>query len=128
MYTPKLFISCPMKGLTDEMIKANREKMRKIAEIAFDRKFEVIPSYIIPAGEVPEGAMTPIWCLGRSIQLMSEADYYIGVNAFYDRDYHHGCEIENNIAHNYGLKSYFVDSSILALPKKEIHYETLATK
>ena len=122
MCTPKLFISCPMNGLTDEMIKANREKMHKIAEIVFDKKLEVIPSYILPAGEVPEGAMTSMWYLGRSIQMMSEADYYIGVNAFYDCDYP-GCVIENNVAHNYGLRTYFVDSSILNLPKKDLHYE-----
>ena len=120
MYTPKLFVSCPMKNLTDEMIKANIEKMHKIAEIVFDKKLEVIPSYIIPAGEVPEGAITSMWYLGRSIQRMSEADYYIGVNAFYD---YYDCEIENNIAHCYGLRTYFVDSSILNLPKKDLHYE-----
>ena len=127
MYTPKLFISCPMNGLTDEMIKANREKMHKIAEIVFDKKLEVIPSYIVSAEEVPEGAMTPLWCLGRSIQMMSEADYYIGVNSFYDFD-HPGCNIENTVAHTYGLKTYFVDVNILSLPKKENHYGTLTTK
>lgn len=126
MYTPKLFISCPMRGLSDEMIKANREKMHKIAEIVFDKKLEVIPSYIVPE-EVPEGAITSMWCLGRSIQMMSEANYYIGVNAFYDYDYP-GCLIENNVAHNYGLRTYFVDVCVLSLPKKEIHYETLTTK
>ena len=115
MYTPKLFVSCPMNGLTDEMIKANREKMHKIAEIVFDKKLEVIQTYI--SEDPPEGAMTPMWCLGRSIQMMSEADYYIGVNAFYDCDYS-GCDIENNVAHNYGLRTYFVDVHILSLPKK----------
>lgn len=115
MYTPKLFINCPMRGLTDEMIKANMEKMHKIAEIVFDQKLEVIPSYIIPAEEVPEGAITSMWYLGRSIQLMSEADYYIGVRGFYD---YYNC-IENDIAHGYGFKTYFVDSSILTLPKME---------
>lgn len=126
MYTPKLFISCPMRGLSDEMIKANREKMHKIAEIVFDKKLEVIPSYIVPE-EVPEGAITSMWCLGRSIQLMSEANYYIGVNNLYNRDYH-GCEIENNVAQNYGLRTYFVDSSILNLPKKDRHYEKVEIK
>ena len=109
MYTPKLFISCPMNGLTDEMIKANREKMHKIAEIVFDQKLEVIPSYIVPAGKVPE------------------ADYYIGVDAFYDCDYP-GCVIENNVAHNYGLRTYFVDVHVLSLPKKEIYYEIPTNK
>ena len=127
MCIPKLFISCPMNCLTDEMIKANREKMHKIAEIVFDQKLEVIPSYIVPAGKVPEGAMTSMWCLGRSIQMMSEADYYIGVDAFYDCDYP-GCVIENNVAHNYGLRTYLVDVHVLSLPKKEIHYEIPTNK
>ena len=113
----KLFISCPMRGLSHEMIKANREKMHKIAEIVFDQKLEVIPSYIVPAGEVPEGAMKSMWCLGRSIQMMSEADCYIGVDALYDCDYP-GCVIENNVAINYGIQRYFVDLSVLNLPKK----------
>ena len=123
----KLFISCPMRGLSHEIIKANIEKMHKIAEIVFDQKLEVIPSYIVPAEKVPEGAMTSMWCLGRSIQMMSEADYYIGVDAFYDYDYP-GCVIENNVAHNYGLRTYLVDVHVLSLPKKEIHYEIPTNK
>ena len=122
----KLFISCPMRGLSHEMIKANIEKMHKIAEIVFDQKLEVIPSYIVPAGKVPEGAMTSIWCLGRSIQMMSEADYYIGVNMPYG--YTHTCEIENNVAVTYGFQRYFVDLSVLNLPKKDIHYEKVKIK
>ena len=119
MYTPKLFISCPMNGLTDEMIKANREKMHKIAEIVFDQELEVIPSYI--SQDPPEGAMAPMWYLGRSIQLMSEADYYIGVNMPYG--YSNACVIENNVAVTYGLQRYLVDSSILNLPKRTFYNE-----
>lgn len=118
MYTPKLFVSCPMNGLTDEM-------MHKIAEIVFDKKLEVIQTYI--SQDPPEGAMARMWYLGQSIQMMSKADYYIGVNAFYDCDYP-GCVIENNVAHNYGLRTYFVDSSILNLPKKDLHYEKVEIK
>ena len=124
MYTPKLFISCPMRGLTDEMIKANREKMHKIAEIVFDQELEVIPSYI--SQDPPEGAMAPMWYLGRSIQLMSEADYYIGVNMPYG--YSNGCVIENDVAVTYGLQRYLVDSSILNLPKRTFHNEKNKSK
>ena len=119
MYTPKLFISCPMRGLTDEMIKANREKMHKIAEIVFDQELEVIPSYI--SQDPPEGAMAPMWYLGRSIQLMSEADYYIGVNMPYG--YSNGCVIENDVAVTYGLQRHLVVSSILNLPKRTFYNE-----
>ena len=119
MYTPKLFISCPMRGLTDEMIKANREKMHKIAEIVFDQELEVIPSYI--SQDPPEGAMAPMWYLGRSIQMMSEADYYIGVNMPYG--YSNGCVIENDVAVTYGLQRHLVVSSIVNLPKRTFHNE-----
>lgn len=122
----KLFISCPMNGLTDEMIKANREKMHKIAEIVFDQKLDVIQCYR-PVEAAEGDNQASIWCLGRSIQMMSEADYYIGVDAFYDCDYP-GCVIENNVAHNYGLRTYFVDVHVLSLPKKEIHYEISTNK
>ena len=124
MYTPKLFISCPMRGLTDEMIKANREKMHKIAEIVFDQELEVIPSYI--SQDPPEGAMAPMWYLGRSIQLMSEADYYIGVNMPYG--YSNGCVIENDVAVTYGLQRHLVVSSILNLPKRTFHNEKNKSK
>ena len=120
----KLFISCPMNGLTDEMIKANREKMHKIAEIVFDQELEVIPSYI--SQDPPEGAMAPMWYLGRSIQLMSEADYYIGVNMPYG--YSNGCVIENNVAVTYGLQRHLVVSSILNLPKRTFHNEKNKSK
>ena len=124
MYTPKLFISCPMNGLTDEMIKANREKMHKIAEIVFDQELEVIPSYI--SQDPPEGAMAPMWYLGRSIQLMSEADYYIGVNMPYG--YSNACVIENDVAVTYGLQRHLVVSSILNLPKRTFHNEKNKSK
>ena len=124
MYTPKLFISCPMRGLTDEMIKANREKMHKIAEIVFDQELEVIPSYI--SQDPPEGAMAPMWYLGRSIQLMSEADYYIGVNMPYG--YSNACVIENDVAVTYGLQRHLVVSSILNLPKRTFHNEKNKSK
>ena len=122
----KLFISCPMRGLTRETIKANIEKMHKIAEIIFDQELDVIQCYRpVEAAEMDNQAY--IRCLERSIQMMSEADYYIGVNAFYDCDYP-GCVIENNVAHNYGLRTYFVDSSVLNLPKRTFNYEKIENK
>ena len=76
----KLFISCPMTGRTEDNIKKSMDKMHKIAEIVFDQELEVIDSYI--PGEAPEGVNRGVWYLGRSIEMMAEADYFIGV---------HGC-------------------------------------
>ena len=121
----KLFISCPMRGLTRETIKANVEKMHKIAEIIFDQELDVIQCYRpVEAAEGDNEAC--IWCLGQSIQLMSEADYYIGVNIPYG--YSHACEIENNVAVTYGFQRYFVDSSVLNLPKRSFNYEKIENK
>ena len=121
----KLFISCPMRGLSREMIKANVEKMHKIAEIIFDQELDVIQCYRpVEAAEGDNEAC--IWCLGQSIQLMSEADYYIGVNIPYG--YSHACEIENNVAVTYGFQRYFVDSSVLNLPKRSFNYEKIENK
>lgn len=95
----KLFISCPMKGRTDENIKKSREKMHKIAEIIFDEELEVIPSFF--EGEAPEVANMSVYYLGKSIQRLADADYFIGTDDYYE---HKGCNIEFNVARNYGIK------------------------
>lgn len=42
----KLFISCPMRGRTEENIHNSMERMHKMAEAFFGQELEVIPSYI----------------------------------------------------------------------------------
>ena len=73
----KLFISCPMKDRTEENIRKSMEKMHKIAEIIFDQELEVIPTYI--NDNPPENNHEAIWYLGKSIELLAQADFYIGV-------------------------------------------------
>ena len=104
----KLFISCPMKGRTEENIRNSMTRMHKIAEAMFGEEMEVIPSYI--SGEAPEGVERRIWYLGESIKMMSEADYFIGVN--YETAFP-GCIVERNVAMEYGIPSTFVDISIV---------------
>lgn len=99
----KLFISSPMKGLSEEDIKDLRESMRKIAEIVFDEEFEVIDSYI--KEDSPENTNAGLYYLGESLKKMAEADYYIGIDIGYDTDFH-GCWIENQAAKKYGMNRY----------------------
>lgn len=96
----KLFISCPMKGRTDENIKNSMERMHKIAEIIFDQELEVIDSFI--EGAVPETKNQAVYYLGRSIQLLSEADFFIGIEY---SDFYNGCMVENDVARRYGIRS-----------------------
>lgn len=100
----KLFISCPMKGRTEENIKKSMEQMHKIAEIMFDQKLEVIPTYIEDAP--PKDSHEAVWYLGKSIQLMAEADFFVGVSYC---EFFSGCMVENKVARQYGVKSIFLD-------------------
>ena len=102
----KLFISCPMKGRTEEAIKKSMEKMHKIAEAVFDEKLETLNSYI--SGNAPDAVIRPVWYLGKSIQMMSEADHFIGIRGTYAFN---GCDIEARVAAEYDI------------PMTLIHYE-----
>lgn len=104
----KLFISCPMKGRTEENIRDSMTRMHKIAEAMFGEELEVIPTYI--PDEAPEGINRRIWYLGESIKMMSEADYFIGVG--YEEAFP-GCCIEHSVANHYGIPSARVDISIV---------------
>ena len=53
-----------------------------------------------------------LWCLGESIKMLSEADYFIGV---YDEEKaYRGCAIENQVAKAYGIPSYTINLSYVA--------------
>ena len=98
----KLFISCPMKGRTEENIRATMDKLHKLAEIIFDQELEVIESYI--PNQAPDAANRPIWYLGESIKLLSQADYFVGVYT----DHFKGCRIEQQVARAYGIPDYCI--------------------
>ena len=104
----KLFISCPMKGRTEENIRKSMEKMHRIAEAIFDQELEVIPSYI--EHTPPETNNQAIWYLGESIKKLAEADYFIGVDSYGFK----GCYIELSVARNYDIPYYMIDQEIVA--------------
>lgn len=106
----KLFISCPMKGRSEESIKSSFETMHKVAEIMFGQKLEVIQSYI--EEEPPEGVNESIWYLSHSLFKLSEADYFIGVynqRTDYGKSLYRGCDIEEHIASSYGIPIRNID-------------------
>lgn len=93
----KIFISQPMKDLSEEEIRHNREKAIKKIKSLYGDDVEIIDSYI-------DGVGTPLWCLGKSIELLSTADvaYFLkGWNTA------RGCRIEYMCADNYGIGAYF---------------------
>lgn len=84
----KIFISCPMRGLTTEEIIDLRERMETIAVVLLDENVDVVNPYDPKLANVH-----PLIALGRSIEKMATADYLVcpdvvyrfkGVNAEYE--------------------------------------------
>lgn len=97
----KLFVSVPMKGRTEEEIKASIQKMKKIAGIYEGEELELIDSYI--EGYSPKDSKEVILVLGKSLEKLAQADVFIGIFESYDWN---GCYIEREIAERYGIKVY----------------------
>lgn len=91
----KLFISQPMRDKTDEEIKAERTKIINIVTEKFG-EVEVIDSFFESA---PHDAK-PLWFLGKSLELLSNADI-----AYFAKDWdkYRGCKIEHVCAIEYGI-------------------------
>jgi hypothetical protein len=100
----KLFVSVPMKGRTEEEIRASIIKMTKIAEAYEGEELELIDSYI-DSMPPPSGYNRPIWYLGRSLEKLATADVFIGIDDYW---YWNGCATESEVARRYGIKSYKV--------------------
>ena len=110
----KLFVSVPMVGRSDEAIEKSISRMKKIAEAYWNEEFEVIDT--MAERNCPECKNKRLWYLGGSIQMMCDADYFIGVETagvyhIYDR--FPGVLVEECVARDYGIEMFL-------LPFKEI--------
>ena len=99
----KLFVSVPMKGRTEEEIKASIQKMKKVAEIYEGEELELIDSYV--EDNPPKGNNQAIWFLGESLKKLAQADVFMGICEGYDWN---GCCIERETADKYGIKAYTI--------------------
>lgn len=95
----KLFISQPMRGLSDEEILKSREEIRIRAEKVIGEEIELIDSFISKK-PLESTKQVPVWYLGKSIQFLSQADV-----AYFGGDWRNarGCKIEHEIAKEYGM-------------------------
>lgn len=107
----KLFISCPMKNRSEENIRMTFDRLHKIAEAVYGESLEVIPTYI--EDNPPKCRTEGLWYLGKSIELLSQADYFIGIcgdNAWL----YNGCNVEADVAKLYGMPVYLVPTNFSA--------------
>ena len=96
----KLFISQPMRGLTDEEILNKRTEILINITEKIKEPVELIDSFIKEyPGEINKSV--PVYYLGKSIQLLSQADI-----AYFGGDWRNarGCLIEHEVARQYGIK------------------------
>ena len=93
----KLFISQPMRGKTDDEIKAERARAIQSAEEVVGEPLEVIDSFFEKA---PVNAK-PLWFLGKSLELLADADIAYFVSGWQD---YRGCKIEHTCAVEYGIQ------------------------
>lgn len=100
----KLFVSVPMKGRTEDEIKASIQKMKKIAEVYEGEELELIDSYV--EDNPPKDNNQAIWYLSKSLEKLSQADVFIGIiNAWH----WNGCAVECEVAKRYDLNMITVD-------------------
>lgn len=118
----QLFVSVPMKGRTEEEIKASIQKMKKIAEIYEGEELELIDSYI--EDNPPKDSKEAVWYLGESLKKLAQADVFIGIEGSWCWN---GCHIERITAEKYGIKTYtcpaehVIDNYFLLLEEKGIY-------
>lgn len=113
----KLFISCPMNGRTKEQIQKSMTIAKKCAELKFDEEFEVIDSWIDeePPKDVKNQRM---WYIGKSIELLSQADccvlVWIHGNQDELKERFHGCLVEQLIAKDYKIPNMLINIEFIA--------------
>lgn len=93
----RIFISQPMKGLSDEQIKKERQIIVDSIVAEYGRDIEIIDSYFEGA---PADAK-PLWFLGKSLELLSTADMVFFAKGW---EYARGCRIEHITAEEYGIE------------------------
>lgn len=93
----KLFISQPMKDKTDEEIKAVRIKAIEEAKKKLGEDVEVIDSFFEDA---PHDAK-PLWFLGKSFELLSNADVVYFAEGW---NKYRGCKMERLAAEEYNIE------------------------
>lgn len=103
----KLFVSCPMNGRSDEDIFNTINRLHKITEFMINEELELIQTYIDE--EAPDSVCNhAVWFLGKSIELMAEADHFVCLDCDYMNTRFHGCDIERRVAIHYQIPVHTV--------------------
>lgn len=101
----KVFISCPMRGRSNEEILKERERCLKKAEAILNCEVEEVDSFFqdeVDQDMLEKTAQLPVYFLGKALKKMSEADViFVAMHDYENR----GCAIELHVAQLYGMET-----------------------
>ena len=100
----KVFISLGMRDKTIEEIKEAMNDIANTLKKRFKEDIEVIDT-VVEDFENLEVENEGLYCLGKSIELLSTADLVVFAE---DWDSYRGCKIEHRCAEEYGLKIMYM--------------------
>lgn len=95
----KAYISCPMRGKTEQEISATRFLINDALDIQFG--LDVMTNELETD---PEALKHPLLCLSHSVASMPESDVFVFAEGFESA---RGCRVEYNIALHCGFDIYF---------------------
>lgn len=105
---PKIFISQPMNGKTTEEIENERNDIIDRLATQFARENECINIIYSFFKNAPHDTK-PLWYLGESIKLMSEADVVFFCDGWQTA---RGCQIEHDCALAYGIDMMYEEDLV----------------
>ena len=108
----KVFISQPMKGRTDKEILDERDAVIEYLKQKYS-DISIIDSFLDI--EPPEVKTIAVFYLGKSIQLLSDADLCVVVGDVSDNN---GCQIEMEVCKRYGIE--LIQLSLTPNPDKDL--------
>lgn len=101
MSVKKVFISQPMKDKSNEEILSVREEALRRAKEYLKTDVELIDSFF---QDVPHD-VKPLWYLGKSLELLSEADIAVFASGWNE---YRGCNIEHLCCSKYGINTIYL--------------------
>lgn len=100
----KVFISMPMRDKTPQQIAEETTRVHKVLKENLASPFIVLSSYLGPDLGVTKN---PLWCLGVSLKVMSDADVVFFAKGY---DKYRGCLIEEECASQYSVPLIIAES------------------
>lgn len=112
-----VFISVPMKGLTNQQIEDEIEIVCKITETYFPlaKDLEFVTNYGTEPDDIPDTVKKEsVWHLGEALKCLSTCDAIMVPNCASCANHgNHGCDVERIVAVYYGIPIYTYDDTVL---------------